>query len=553
MKTYRIILLIATGVLTVACATKENPIPEPELKPVNVNSQGLTLKTETLFYQSQSVTNALTLVPRESDDVLVIGFNTEYSSVNYRYSYPEVNITPKNQAVTATVEDEGVYETHFHLEVPMTAEAHLPEAFLEVESLWVDGWSTLSISLAPDFPFTKAQIKNASVTFPAWIDSEEYSSISNHREKWSDCTLLPGQVTYFHPMSEEAYTLQEGEGIREENHLLTLDGTVIIDGTICVEEADRKDSARTASPWSTTFYVGWEHKGHITLLTGKMNLDKSFNNRTRTFSEIPDIFKCKELVFDLEDLHGEVRVQNDLGAPVSVSGILMGDEREYPFGSENGLTPIWVPVGKDDYHIFFSEKGGRVKEADEFGDPYTDRVDVPTPGFSGLIDEDPVSFSLKGIRAKSDPQQSIRFVFNEDHWVSVQGRIHSLFRVGKDFQFQTSPIVLLRIPNVKTEVAKIEGSFQISNSYPFDFEITPIFSDRKGNLMPIRLETIRIPAGERGNPTVVPVDFNWESSDPVSLGYLGLNIFAHTGEGREGTALYQDQEFAIEQTLFEVF
>jgi hypothetical protein len=117
-----------------------------------VNSQGLTLKTETLFYQSQSVTNALTLVPRESDDVLVIGFNTEYSSVNYRYSYPEVNITPKNQAVTATVEDEGVYETHFHLEVPMTAEAHLPEAFLEVESLWVDGWSTLSISLAPDFP-----------------------------------------------------------------------------------------------------------------------------------------------------------------------------------------------------------------------------------------------------------------------------------------------------------------------------------------------------------------------------------------------------------------
>jgi hypothetical protein len=435
----------------------------------------------------------------------------------------------------------------------MTAEAHLPEAFLEVESLWVDGWSTLSISLAPDFPFTKAQIKNASVTFPAWIDSEEYSSISNHREKWSDCTLLPGQVTYFHPMSEEAYTLQEGEGIREENHLLTLDGTVIIDGTICVEEADRKDSARTASPWSTTFYVGWEHKGHISLLTGKMNLDKSFNNRTRTFSEIPDIFKCKELVFDLEDLHGEVRVQNDLGAPVSVSGILMGDEREYPFGSENGLTPIWVPVGKDDYHIFFSEKGGRVKEADEFGDPYTDRVDVPTPGFSGLIDEDPVSFSLKGIRAKSDPQQSIRFVFNEDHWVSVQGRIHSLFRVGKDFQFQTSPIVLLRIPNVKTEVAKIEGSFQISNSYPFDFEITPIFSDRKGNLMPIQLETIRIPAGERGNPTVVPVDFNWESSDPVSLGYLGLNIFAHTGEGREGTALYQDQEFAIEQTLFEVF
>jgi hypothetical protein len=71
--------------------------------------------------------------------------------------------------------------------------------------------------------------------------------------------------------------------------------------------------------------------------------------------------------------------------------------------------------------------------------------------------------------------------------------------------------------------------------------------------MPIQLETIRIPAGERGNPTVVPVDFNWESSDPVSLGYLGLNIFAHTGEGREGTALYQDQEFAIEQTLFEVF
>ena len=547
MKTLRTVILAITGILSIACATKD--IPKPELKPEPVTTDlWNAVFTPESFHQSSYHLNSLELASRDSDGLMLFNFGTEYTSVDYRYSSPRVTISPRKHAVTTEVVPGGRYETHFHFELPMTAEADIPKEFLEMASFRMDGTGGgLSVTLAHDFPFAKARIENATITFPDWVDS------SNRICKWSDGNLLPGKQTHFGYRSEEVRTMQEAKASLTEDHRLSMDATIVIDGTIRVEEADRKDAAAAASPWSATLLVDWEDTESLLCLTGKMDLDKTFKDQTLTFVDIPSFMEWKGLVFDLEDVHAEVRVLNGMEAPVSVSGVLMGDEREYPFGAENGRTPAWVPAGKDVFHILFSEKGRGGEMHNSYGEPYTDRIDLPTPGFSGLIDADPVSFALKSIQVKTDPEQDIPFHFDRDNRISVLARISSKMMVGKDFQFQPGPMLLGWIPKSKTSVSKIEGSFQVSNSLPFDFEITPFFDDFNGHVVPVRLETVRIPAGERGKPTVVPVDLKWESNEPVAVRSLGLNLSARTGEGREGESLYKDQQFTIGEVSFLVY
>ena len=544
MKALRNSILTIIGVISMACTPKSMPLPDP----VIMDTKDLTLQAESLFYQSQYITNALSLVPRESDGLLVFGFNTGVSSANCRYPAPEVRITSPNQAVSTDIVAGGQYETPFRLEIPMTLEPLLPKAFVEVESVRINGAFFLSLTLSPDFPFTKAWLENPTITFPSWIDSENYRSLPNHQLRWEGSTVKPGQVMTWQTRSEKEYVLQEGEGFREEDRQLVMDNTIVFEGTIRVEEADRKNPAEKGFPWSATFLTGWRaNGGEVSSLMGRMDLKPALKDQILTFSRIPDFFKREGLVFDLEDLHGEVRVKNQMQTSLAVSGVLTGDEREYPFGSENGRPPVWVPVGKGDYHIFFSEKGGRVKD-----DGQTDRIDIPTQGFSGLIDGDPLSFGLRDIRIKNDPQQSFRFNFDQDYWITVQGRISSSMMVGKDFGFQTMALVA-EIPESKADIVKITGTFHVTNSFPFDYEILPFFYDRKYNRIPIRLETIRVPAGERGKPADVPVDFNWESSTPVSARFLLLELNAHTGKGREGESLYKDQQLYIGEASFNVY
>lgn len=546
MKTLRTVILAITGIFSIACAPKDLPEPEPELKPEPVTTDlWNTVFTPESFHQSSYHSNSLELTSRDSDGLMIFSSGTEYTSVDYRYSAPRVTISPRKHAVTTDVVPGGRYETHFHFELPMTAEASIPKEFLEIASFRMDGTGGgLSVTLAHDFPFAKARIENATITFPDWVDS------SNRICKWSDGNLLPGKQTHFGCMSEEVHTMQEAKAILTEDHRLSMDATIAIDGTIRVEEADRKDAAEAASPWSATLLVDWEETESLLCLTGKMDLDKTFKDQALTYVDIPSFMGWKGLVFDLEDVHAEVRVLNGMEAPVSVSGVLMGDEREYPFGAENGRTPARVPAGKDVFHILFSEKGRGGEMKNSYGEPYTDRIDLPTPGFSGLIDADPVSFALKSIQVKTDPEQDLTFHFDRDNKISVLARISSKMMVGKDFQFQFGPMLLGWIPKSKTSVSKIEGSFQVSNSLPFDFEITPLFDDFDGHVMPVRLETIRIPAGERGKPTVVPVDFKWESGEPITIRSLGLNLSARTGEGREGESLYKDQQITVGEVSF---
>ena len=545
MKTYRTIILAVTGILSIACTKKE--IPEPVIEPASLDLRNSTFTPES-FHQSSYHLNSLELTSRDSDGLLIFRISNEYTSVDYRYSAPLVTVSPRKHAVTTDVVPGGQYETHFHFEVPMTAEADLPKQFLEIASLQLDGrGGHLSITLAHEFPFAKARIKNATITFPDWVDR------AKRIYKWSDDTLLPGEITYIGFNSEESHTTQEAKALLTEGHRLSMDATVVIDGTIIVDEADRKDSAAAASPWSATLLVDWEEAGHLSSLTGKMDLDKIFRDQSLTYVDTPDFLGWKGLVFDLEDVHAEVRVLNGMEAPVSVSGVLMGDEREYPFGAENGLTPAWVPVGGDAFHILFSEKGREGEMTDANGKPYTDRLNLPIPGFSGIIDADPESFALKSIQVKTDPEQVIPFHFDRNNKISVLGCISSKMMIGKDFQFQAGSVMLGRIPRYKTKITKITGSIRISNSLPFDFEVTPIFDDKEGRVLPIQLETIRIPAGERGNPTVIPVDFNWESKDPISARSLGLRLIGRTGEGREGSSLFKDQALTIEPTSFEVY
>ena len=545
MRTFRIIGFAAICTLACACAKQTvDPLPEP----VAVQAGNMEFRAESMFYQGQYVTDALSLTPQGADGRLEFGFSTDYSSVNYRYPAPEVRVSRPNQAVSTEAVPGGQTETSFHFEIPMTLEALLPEVFLEVESLWMDAFFFFSLTLSPDFPFTQAQFVTATITFPSWADSEHYSPIQNHQLTWANSTVKSAQVLTFQPQCRKVYALQEGEGLRKEDHVLTLDNTVIIDGTIRVNEADRKDPAEKGTPWTASFLTGWKvNGGTVSNLTGKMDLSRALPDRSVTFSSVPDFFKWPGLSFDLDDLYGEVTVKNEIPLPVSLSGVMRGDEREYSFGAENGRTPVWVPVGKGEYHVLLSEKGGRVND-----DGFTDRIDLPTPGFSGLIDGDPVSFALKDLRVKNDPDQSFRFIFDQDNQVLLKGRISSPMMIGKDFRFRTGGI-LAEIPASKNGIRKMTGSFRVSNSLPFDFDVLPVIYDREFTRLPVRMETVHIPAGKRDAPTEVPVDLAWESPTPVPAGYLFLELTARTGEGREGVFLYKDQRIAFVNDPFLVY
>jgi len=541
MNTLRAIILAAAGILAIACTKRD--LPEPEPVSLDCWDEEFTANS---FHQGSYYLNSLELTSRRSDGMMIFSVSNDYTSVGYQYSAPNVSISPRNHSVTTDVVPEGQYETHFHFEIPMTAEASIPKAFYEMTSFQMDRRNKyLIITLAQDFPFAKAIIENATITFPAWVDSDKriFKWTRNH---------LPGKVYRYDYSTTQSHTMQEAKAFLTEEHILNMDATIILDGTIRVEEADRKNPAAAASPWSATFLIDWESAGNISSLTGKMNLDKSFRDQSLTYAGIPSFMEWKGLIFDLKDVHAEVRVRNEMEAPISVSGVLMGDEREYPFGSDYGQTPVWAPAGGDEFHILFSENGREGEIYDIYGEPYTDRVDYPIPAFSGFIDANPRSFGLKDIRIHFNPEQEIPFHFDRANKISVNSLISSKLMFGKNFQFQTH-LALASISRGKAKINHLSGSFLISNSLPFDFEVTPFFTDSKNQPQPIQKETIHVPAGSWGSPAIVPVNLKWESKESISARVVGLDLTGRMGKRREGEAFYNDQQLTVTEISIEVY
>ena len=89
MNTLRTIILAATGILSIACTKKAIPEPEIEPEPLTINLWNAVFTPES-FHQSSYHLNSLELSSRNSDGLLVFSTSNDYTSVNYRYSAPQL-------------------------------------------------------------------------------------------------------------------------------------------------------------------------------------------------------------------------------------------------------------------------------------------------------------------------------------------------------------------------------------------------------------------------------------------------------------------------------
>ena len=173
-------------------------------------------------------------------------------------------------------------------------------------------------------------------------------------------------------------------------------------------------------------------------------------------------------------------------------------------------------------------------------------MEITIPGLSGVVDSDPVSFGVKNLRIATDPDTPQEYRFDEGSFI-IQPILETPLRVGKDFQIGAYYVDLML--RGRKYVVKVSGSYTVKNTYPFDFEIRPVFLDWKEEL-PISIEPVIIPAGSRQSPHVQTVTFEWPVD--ASLSNLYLEVKGHTAEGRQGEDLYKDQYFDIKDISYEV-
>ena len=528
------LLAIGFASLLLGC----NPKDEPQ-EPVVLTLDGTTIDAETAFYQPSLITNALGLEPRNPDGMLMLSFGTDPSYIQYEYPSKGLdNPTPYLSAATGTV-PAGTASTDFHLEFPMTVGQALPEAVLDVQSARISGAVTFSLTLDPDFPYTEARIDHAVITLPSWVQEEYASNLDGQRLEWPFSeTIHPGEVNEFTIYCSVHYTPEEGEGLREPGHRLVLDASMTLDGTLSVDESRRKNPKEAPAPWSATF-LSWFSTEicPVRSVTGRMDLSGKMGDRSLTFSEIPPFLGDAETVLDLDDLHGELIVLNDAPAPMAISGVLRGDDREYPFSYAS------LPATDEEtFRLLLSEKGGRTREGGEAG-----HYDIPVKGLSGLVDSDPVSFAIKDVRIANDPDTPCELFFDRKYTTLVQASFSSPLMIGKDFRVRH--FVDLELLNTWDPVVRIDGTYTVENTLPFDYEIRPVFYEWK-DVLPITAEPVRIPAGSRESPSVQTVSFDWAVDAHITD--LALELKGHTASGREGEVLYKDQHVAVRNIKLEV-
>ena len=537
--------------LGIACGREEPVPPDPPApaEPVaTLTRPNETYQAKDLFYQTSFVSNSLALEPRSSDGMLMFSFSTSYSNTSFRHPAPILKNAVSSLAVSTGTVPAGTDRTAFHMELPMSIGASLPEEILDVESVTLSGVHILAFTLDPDFPFTKARIQEATITLPAWVEETYPFYIVDHKAPWRfGETVYPGQVNTWDIYSTVEHTLEAGEGIQGPDHRLVLDGTVIVDGILVVDENDRKNRDEAGSPWEGTFLFLWNPEAvEIRRLTGRVDLSREMEDCTLTFSRVPSFLNATGTVLDLEDLYGTVKVQNSSPAPVSVSGIIQSDEREYPFGERFGTAPLVAPREKEPYRGLLSEKGGRVPAGSE-----NRYCDIPISGFSGAIDSNPVSFNVKDLRIQNDTDTPYQVEFDEDSWVSIQALISSPLLIGKDFQVVHS-IPFTDVPASVSKLSRIKGSCTVENSFPFDYEIRPFFYDADWKEVPISTDPIRVAAGSQGSPTVASLTFDWKVESATAR-FMDLQLTGRTASGRQGEALYQDQYLALKDMIVEFY
>lgn len=529
-------LLIGGLVLLAGCKQKDEPAPTP------MAVHDCYFSAKDAFHQYRLITGALGLEPRDPDGELAFSFETDPSYVSINYPAPMLECPAPTLYATTDPVPAGSTRIPFHLEFPMTVGQTLPDEILEVASVTVGGSFDFSLTLDPDFPFSKAVVEEAVFTLPAWVEENVPVFVTGHQMQWPypPETIRPGQVNTFSVWCSNIYDLKEGDGIHEPGHRLDLDATITLDGILSVDENDRKNPQEAASPWSLTFLSRLDERCQIWRATGRMDFSRKLADRTLTFTEIPAFLQDAETVLDLDDLYAEVRVQNRSSLPFSVSGAFQGDDRTYAFslpavGSEETLRAL------------VSEKGGRT------GGNTDDRIcDIPVSGFSGLIDKDPVSFALKDVRIANDTDRPCRFVFDWDHEVIVQAEVSSPLLIGKDFRVNLPEEVSLLV-TAREKITRLTGSFSVENTLPFDFEVRPVFLDlmHQDLSIPVSGQPMRFSAGRYNAPQTAQFTFDWAVDAPVR--YVVFEFIGTTGKGRQGETLRADQHLAVQDMTVTIY
>ena len=529
MKARFLLLSIGLVFLAVGCKRDDN------LVTVVYQRDNVTFDTRAIFPEDIHLINSLRLENRDSDGALMLTTDLPYSVVSYSL-YPGKRSVKPSSAVSASMEiiPSGSSDIAFHLEFPRTIEWELPEEILDIQAIRLtSSYLDCLLALSPDFPYTEAQLEQVTVTFPAWV-----RQTSDKQFEWESRTVFPEAEIAIGDHFDGLYTLGEGEGIQEPGHRLVLDATISIDGILSVDEKNWKGSQAASSPWTLTFTIPrLDLYCYFTGFTGRVDISREMKDCSATIETIPSFMQVDGAVLDLDDVQAELMAYSYYPIPVSISGAFQGDDREYPFS-----TPIFkVPELNDSFYILLSEKGNRVKD----GMNPKEYMEITIPGLSGVVDSDPVSFGVKNLRMATDPDTPQEYRFDEGNLI-IQPILETPLRIGKDFQIGAYYVDLML--RATKHVVKISGSYTVKNSYPFDFEIRPVFLDRKEEL-PISIEPVKIPAGSRQSPHVQTVTFEW----PVDglFTNLYLEVKGHTAEGRQGEDLYKDQYFDIKDISFE--
>lgn len=519
-----------------------------------------------IFKQSSSIYRALGLEPRSSDGMLCFSFETESTSIVCRSNKIMLEAPESNFTVTTETTSSGTTQIPFHWELPVMVGNPVSSIIQEFSEIYIYGQIGFSITLDPDFPFTEAQISNAVITLPDWVKGSYNNGVSaDHQMVWPfNKTIIPGQVnSHKIDCTNESYRLKENEGIIEPDHQLQLDGKLVVDGILTVDEKNRRHPEDASSPWAAKFYLCWpqstcrvlEFIGRVAFSQQMPDLNESF------FSEIPYIMRDQSSVFDLDDFCGKIIVNTRIPRELSVSGEIVGDDRVYPFGEYYNASPFMIPAADPiyesdmDYIIgYVSEKGGRK-------DPYYLSVDIPIEGFSGFLAKNQKSFSLKNLHIATTGEEEGYFRLDKDYKLSVQAVFDSPFLLGKDFSYGFN-LIFISIPATLPSMTQLVGHCTLENTLPFDCEIRPCIHLPNVGMYYFQDEPVVIPAGRRDAPQLVDYPFSWTVEEDFLQKYfysqtwqrsVGFEVKAHTAEGREGECLYGDQHLSVKDISAEVY